>query len=200
MKNRVFKMVSGLGMALGAAAFTMATVAPMTFGAENEAEAAPKLAGSINFTCGNAVSTAEGTFHKWTIKEAKIDQSDLSKSTVTVEVDIDSIDTNIKMRDNDLKKEEFFDVANHPTATVTVSKFVKKSEGSYTATMELNIKGTKKSMPVEFKVTKESPFTVEGAVSFDRRDFNVGGKYRKWNPMSVKPDVIVTFTAEVPES
>ena len=46
-------------------------------------------------------------------------EADITKSSVQVTIDVDTIDTGVQGRDADLKGAGFFDVANFPTATFT---------------------------------------------------------------------------------
>jgi len=77
--------------------------------------------------------------------------SDITKSTVNITIDLSTIDTGVSMRDNDLKSDHFFNVAQFPTATF-VSTSVAKSGSGLTITGNLTIHG----------VTKPVTLTVEG--------------------------------------
>jgi polyisoprenoid-binding protein YceI len=68
-----------------------------------------------------------------------------------VTIDVSSVDTGVSMRDNDLKSDHFFDVAQFPTATF-VSTAVVKSGNGFTVTGNLTLHG----------VTKPVTLTVEG--------------------------------------
>src|ERR1700740_1574382 len=46
-----------------------------------------------------------------------MNESDITKSTVNVTIDVTSVDTGVAARDTDLKSANFFDVAQFPTAT-----------------------------------------------------------------------------------
>lgn len=55
--------------------------------------------------------------------------SDITKSTVNVTIDVTSIDTGVAYRDSDLKSPNFFDVAKFPTATFVSTSVVKSGNG-----------------------------------------------------------------------
>jgi polyisoprenoid-binding protein YceI len=80
-----------------------------------------------------------------------MNDADPTKSTVNVTIDVSTVDTGVSMRDNDLKSDHFFDVAQFPTATF-VSTSVAKSGNGFTVTGNLTLHG----------VTKPVTLNVEG--------------------------------------
>lgn len=80
-----------------------------------------------------------------------MNDSDVSKSTVNITVDATTVDTGVTPRDNDLKSDHFFNVAQFPTATF-VSTAVAKSGDGLTITGNLTLHG----------VTKPVTLSVEG--------------------------------------
>jgi len=77
--------------------------------------------------------------------------ADVTKSTVNLTFDVSTVDTGVSMRDNDLKSDHFFNVAQFPTATF-VSTSVAKSGSGLTVIGNLTLHG----------VTKPVTLTVEG--------------------------------------
>jgi polyisoprenoid-binding protein YceI len=61
---------------------------------------------------------------------------------VEVTIDAASVRTNHEMRDNDLRSENFFDVATFPTITFTSTRVETVGPDRYTMTGDLTIKGT----------------------------------------------------------
>lgn len=160
--------------------------------------------GTIRFTGSTKLSKAHGVFETWRVVKAEIDATNPQKSVVELEVDVASLNTKSKMRDKHLREEDFFFVEENPTASVRVYDFQLDSEDKensthYTATMDITVRGVKKTMPIAFEVTKESPFTVHGTCELDRTDFGVGKKYNSWNPMSVKTKIVIEFSATIPD-
>jgi len=51
--------------------------------------------------------------------------TDVTKSTVTATIDVDTVDTGVSPRDSDLKTASFFEVSKFPTATFTSTSVVK---------------------------------------------------------------------------
>jgi polyisoprenoid-binding protein YceI len=97
------------------------------------------------------ISNVQGEFTKVT-GTVVIDDQDISKSSVDATIDVNSIDTRVTMRDNDLKSERFFNAAQFPTMTFQSTKITKTGDGSAKMTGKLTIRG----------VTKEVTFDVTG--------------------------------------
>jgi polyisoprenoid-binding protein YceI len=79
------------------------------------------------------------------------DESDITKSTVNVTIDVTSIDTGVSQRDNDLKSANVFDAAQFPTATFVSTSVAKNGDG-LTVNGNLTLHG----------VTKPVTLAVEG--------------------------------------
>lgn len=125
------------------------------------------------------VSTARGQFKSYT-GSFHLDPTDFTKSTVEGEVDVVSIDTNNADRDNHLRTNDFFDVANHPKILFKSTAIKAKGEGEYVVTGDLTIRGVTRSvdLDVEFGGVAKSPygFQVAGLTArgtIDRKDFGV---------------------------
>jgi polyisoprenoid-binding protein YceI len=80
-----------------------------------------------------------------------LNESDITKSTVNVTIDVTTVDTGEPHRDGDLKSAGYFDVSQFPTATF-VSTSVDKTATGLTVTGNLTLHG----------VTKPVTLTVEG--------------------------------------
>jgi polyisoprenoid-binding protein YceI len=80
-----------------------------------------------------------------------LNEADVTKSTINVTIDVTTVDTGVAPRDNDLKSDHFFNVAQFSSATF-VSTSVAKSGGGLTVTGNLTLHG----------VTKPVTLTVEG--------------------------------------
>jgi polyisoprenoid-binding protein YceI len=78
-----------------------------------------------------------------------LDESNITKSTVNVTIDVSSVDSGVSARDSDLKSANFFDAAQFPTATF-VSTSVANSGSGLTVRGNLTLHGVTK--PVELQV------------------------------------------------
>jgi polyisoprenoid-binding protein YceI len=73
------------------------------------------------------------------------------KSSVTVEIATESIDTGNPQRDGDLKGPTFLDAVQFPAITFASKSVKKAGEGKYTIEGDLNLHGVKKSVTVDFE-------------------------------------------------
>jgi polyisoprenoid-binding protein YceI len=97
------------------------------------------------------ISTVRGQFKSVTGTVVWEDQ-DISKSTVDVTIDANTVDTSEPKRDADLKSANFFDVARYPTITFKSKTIEQVSAAKMKITGDLTIHG----------VTKEVVLNVEG--------------------------------------
>ncbi|HET7824700.1 MAG TPA: YceI family protein [Anaeromyxobacter sp.] len=97
------------------------------------------------------ISNVRGEFGKLT-GAANFDDKDASKSSVEATIDTTTIDTRVAKRDEDLKSENFFDVAKYPTITFKSTKVEKAGKGKLKVTGDLTMHG----------VTKPVVLAVEG--------------------------------------
>lgn len=96
------------------------------------------------------VSNVRGNFEKFS-GSVNINDADPAKSSVTVTIDTNSINTNVAKRDDHLRSADFLDVAKFPEMTF-VSKKVASSGGQLQVTGDLTLHG----------ITREVALAVEG--------------------------------------
>jgi len=94
------------------------------------------------------ISNVQGEFTKIS-GTVTLDDADVTKSTVEVTIDANSIDTRVSRRDDDLRSEGFFDVAKFPTITFKSTKIEKAGDGKLKVTGDLTIKGVTKSVVLD---------------------------------------------------
>jgi polyisoprenoid-binding protein YceI len=111
-----------------------------------------------------------------------VDEANPSSSTLNVEVKIDSIDTNNKKRDSDVKAPSFFGAADFPTATFTSKSFKSTGDKTWDVTGDFTIHGVTKPLTIKLEKTGASNGRMGNAVgyeatfTFNRRDFGLGEK------------------------
>ena len=151
------------------------------------------------------ISTVRGQF-KGVTGTVNWDDQDISKSTVDITIDANTVDTSEPKRDADLKSDKFFDVVKYPTITFKSKNIEQVSAGKLKITGDLTIHG----------VTKEAVLDVEGptppvkdpwgntrvaanaTTKVNRQDFGV-----KWNAnmdgggVVVGDDVAITIDLEM---
>lgn len=111
------------------------------------------------------------------------DDKDISKSSVNVTLDANTINTNTARRDADLKSAVFFNVAQYPTITFK-STSVTRSGGTLKVTGDLTLAGVTKSVTLDVDgptppQTSRNGKVVTGLSAtglLKRSDFNFGQK------------------------
>lgn len=92
-------------------------------------------------------------------------------------VDPNTIETGISLRDNHLKKEEYFNVKEYPRLHIVSTSFTKSTAGKYTGTFDLTMKGVKKNFSIPFTLTHvQGQYVLKAEFILDRRDFKIGDK------------------------
>ncbi len=123
------------------------------------------------------VSKVKGNFE--TFSGTIVIGEDPLASSVTAEVDLNSINTRDAQRDGHLRSADFFEVETHPTLTFA-STSVRPSGSDFVVTGDLTIKGTTKSveLALEFNGVHPDPwggtragFSAETEIS--RKEFGV---------------------------
>jgi len=98
-----------------------------------------------------AISTVRGAFTKVN-GTIQLDDKDITKSTVDVTIDVNSVDTRVADRDKDLKSDHFFDADHFPTITFKSKRVEQVAPGKLKITGDLTIHG----------ITKEAVLDVDG--------------------------------------
>jgi polyisoprenoid-binding protein YceI len=125
------------------------------------------------------VATVRGQFKDYR-GTFRLDTKDFTRSQFEGEIDVASVDTGNADRDNHLRTNDFFDVANHPKITFKSTRIELKDEGEYTVHGDITIRGITKpvALDVEYLGTSKNPYgkTVAGLSirgSVNRKDFGV---------------------------
>jgi polyisoprenoid-binding protein YceI len=110
-----------------------------------------------------------------------MNDTDATKSSVQVTIDVTTLDTGVSQRDTDLKSSNFFDVAKFPTATFASTTVVKNGT-HLTVSGNLTLHGV--TRPVELDVDGPSapvpgmdhkPHSgFSASTTIGRKDFGVG--------------------------
>ena len=140
-----------------------------------------------------AISTVRGAFSKVT-GSVVFDDKDVSKSTVEVTIDANSVDTRVPDRDNDLRSEKFFDVAHYPSITFKSRKVEQLAPGKLKVTGDLTIRGTSKEVVLDVEgpsAPVKDPWgntrnAATATTKINRQDFGV-----KWNATLDNGGVVV---------
>lgn len=125
------------------------------------------------------VTKVRGSFNEFE-GTATIDGTDPGKSSVSITLQVASIDTRNAQRDEHLRTNDFLDVATYPTITFTSTRITKVNDTDYEVTGDLTIKDVTKpiTLPLEFQGAATDPFGnarigFEGSVQINRKDWGV---------------------------
>ncbi|HET9056010.1 MAG TPA: YceI family protein [Chitinophagaceae bacterium] len=148
----------------------------------------PSQEGSdVKFKIKNFGITVTGSF-KGLQGSISFDEKNISTAAFDVTVESATINTGVGARDRHLKKDEYFDVVNHPKIRMKSTKITPADkEGWLYFFGTLTIKGITKEISFPFKVRQQNEgllFTAD--FKMNRRDYKVGG-----NSFSLADNLIV---------
>jgi polyisoprenoid-binding protein YceI len=142
-----------------------------------------------------------GLFQKFdaTVVSSKPDFSD---AVFTLSVDVASINTEVKMRDDDLRSPHYFEVAKYPDMTFK-STSIRNTTGEkdkFKITGDLTMHGVTKSVTMDlwFRGVKNDPMSKKDKAGFqikgvlNRADFKVGPP----DPLDISTDVMIKADGE----
>ena len=144
------------------------------------------------------ISTVRGDFGK-TEGVIKLDEKDITKSSVEVTIDMNSIDTRVEARNKHLLSKDFFDAANFPTMTFKSTKVSQAGPGKLKVSGELTMKGVTKPVVLDVEgptkaITDPWGGTRRGlaaTVKVSRKAFGM-----TFDPVGISDEVIITIDAE----
>jgi polyisoprenoid-binding protein YceI len=151
------------------------------------------------------LSTVRGAFSKLS-GTLQLDDQDITKSTIEVSIDVNTVDTREPDRDKDLRSERFFDVAHFPNMTFKSKKVEQLAAGKLRVTGDLTIHGTTKEVVLDvdgLTAPVKDPWgnqrvAASATTKINRQDYGV-----KWNAkldnggVVVGDDVNITIDVEL---
>jgi polyisoprenoid-binding protein YceI len=159
---------------------------------------------SVGFSVPHlVVSSVDGKFTKATAA-IKLDDADLTKSQVSVDIDATSIDTGDAKRDDHLKGPDFFDAKKFPKLTFKSTKIAKAGAG-YKLTGDLTIRDVTKSVTLDATLSApvKTPWGNQARAAKLNGKISRGAFGLKWNKaletggVVVGDEVTITVKAEV---
>jgi polyisoprenoid-binding protein YceI len=138
---------------------------------------------SVSFSVSHLViSEVDGTFKTFN-GSLTTDSNDFSNANFSFEIDVNSINTQNKKRDEHLKSEDFFHTKKHPKMTFKSTSFQKIKGNKYILKGNITMRGVTKSITLNVKYggtakdgygNTKAGFIITG--SLNRIDFGVA-----WN-------------------
>lgn len=125
------------------------------------------------------VSKVRGRFAKYS-GTIRLDDRDITRSSVEVTIDASSIDTGVADRDTHLRSPDFFDAEKFPELTFRSHRIERVDDTHYRVVGELTIRDVKRevSLDVEYGGRGKDPWGNErvgfaAKTSIDRKDFGL---------------------------
>jgi polyisoprenoid-binding protein YceI len=142
----------------------------------------------IEFSVRHFFTPVTGNFQDYDI-ELMFDAEAPENSSVSVTIDVTSVDTDNERRDNHLRSADFFDAEKYPTMTFESTSVRQVGENQFLATGNLTIKETTREVELTIELLGIQPLPPEmqemmggvtrvasfqASTQVDRREFEVG--------------------------
>jgi polyisoprenoid-binding protein YceI len=140
-----------------------------------------------------------GSFRQF-VTELAYDAKQPEAGTLEVTVQMASLDTQDKDRNDMLAGADLFDVQKYPTAQYVANSFAKRANGQLEAAGKLTLRGVTRDLRIPLTI-RDTPNGVElsGEVTIERLDYGVGqGDWRATD--SVGNEVKVQFKVPLAKS
>lgn len=132
------------------------------------------VSGKIEFTIKNMGVAVNGTMTGASM-QFKQPSADPAMWELEGTVSPVTISTGIDLRDQHLKRTDYFDMAHYPVTSLRSTGIVTKGKNNYEGTFNLTIKGITKSVIIPFTIRKTSKsMDVEGIFTINRLDYGLG--------------------------
>jgi polyisoprenoid-binding protein YceI len=162
-------------------ALAVATLAPLAALADASTWKMDPAHSHASFTVRHlAISNVRGEFRKMD-GVVKLDEDDVTRSSVEATIDAASIDTRQPKRDDDLRSANFFDVQKYPTITFKSTKVEKGGAGKLRVTGDLTMHGTTKPVVLDVEGPTDAIKDAQGnarrgifaTTTINRREFGL---------------------------
>jgi polyisoprenoid-binding protein YceI len=147
------------------------------------------------------ISKVRGKFDKFS-GTVRLDEKDVSNSSVQASLDVASIDTGVGDRDKHLRSPDFFDAEKFPTIAFKSTKIAKAGKDALKIAGDLTMHGVTRPVTLETTVSQE----IKGMMGETRRGFSATTKIDRkdfglvWNKMVETGPVVgdeVTITLDI---
>ena len=160
---------------------------------------------SVDFTVRHLlVSKVRGRFTKWTGK-LELDEGNLTRSRVEVEIDVASVDTHEPQRDAHLRSGDFFEADAHPRIVFASKRVEEKGKDHLAVTGDLTIRGTTREVVLDVErggIIAKDPWGKRRAgftatATINRKDFGVSfNQVLDQGGLALGEDVAITIEIE----
>jgi polyisoprenoid-binding protein YceI len=133
-------------------------------------------ASQLTFVGKQAGAEFTGQFERFTA-DIHFDPSDLVNSKFIVDIDVTSVNSKDKERDDILKGNDLFSIKRWPKARYVAETFTAIDGDKFSATGKLTIRDVTRDVPIEFAFTLDPAGKnawLKGSAQLKRLDFGVG--------------------------
>jgi polyisoprenoid-binding protein YceI len=150
------------------------------------------------------VTNVKGQFPRFAA-DVELNESDLTRSKVSVVIDVDSVDTRAEQRDQHLRSADFFDASNYPKMTFTSRRIERAGDDRYRVIGDLTIRGITRETVLDAEVngpTKDpwggERIGIAASTKVDRREFGlVWNQALETGGIAVGNDVKISLELEL---
>jgi polyisoprenoid-binding protein YceI len=143
---------------------------------QNVLDSMPLVSSQVTFKISNAEIVANGRFEKIET-QIYFDPEHLDKTKFSSRIEIESIKTGIRLRDQHLKKPVYFNADLFPHIFVELKSVKNQGQNLLFGVFSISIKGITKEQGIPFRWKKENgQYHFDAGFDINRRDFKVGGK------------------------
>lgn len=151
------------------------------------------------------VSNVKGVFHKFS-GTVKLDEKDITNSSVSATIDTASIDTGVGMRDKDLRSDHFLDVAKYPAMTFVSTSVAKSGAEGLKVTGNLTLHGVTRQVVLDVEGPSQEVRDPKGTLRrgasastrIDRKDFGLTwNKVMEAGGVLVGDEVVISIEVEM---
>ncbi len=141
-----------------------------------------KAHSNISFEVTHFFTAVSGKFNDYT-SEVYFDPENLDESSISVDIKVNSIDTDNEKRDGHLQSDDFFNAAQYPSITFDSNEIIAKGDNDFVAKGTLTIKDTSTDFEIPFTLlgVQDHPMRehtkvagMESLFTLDRTDYGVG--------------------------
>jgi len=129
---------------------------------------------SLAFTFVQEGAASAGSFKQFTT-ELGYDEKNPAAGSLKVQVQIASIDTLDKDRNDTLAGADLFDTQKFPTAQYVANSFARRADGTLEAVGKLTLRGVTHDLRLPLKITRTATgLELSGSAAIKRLDYGVG--------------------------
>jgi polyisoprenoid-binding protein YceI len=154
-------------------AAALCAMACLSASAANTSFTAVTKASKLEFTGTQAGAAFTGIFHAYTAS-VEFDPGAPEQAHIDVDIQLASVNSKDKDRDNTIRGPDIFDTAHFPTAHYSTRSVAKSGDG-YSALGALTLRGVTKDLPIHFRlVSANGSARLTGTAKLNRLDFGAG--------------------------